>query len=309
MGAISGLGAGVMSAAAIAVSLGGRQSRNGWWSCQCPVCQGEGKLGLKDGSDGLAVNCFHGCSYSEILSELESLGLYDPESAEPARELTEEELQHQIEVEARKRAQRIADARDIWNETRPAGSIVQVYLWNRSLFFPLPPDRIRFHPGSRRRGWGPAMVCRVDHAEHDSVGVHFTFLTPAGQKISIKPQRKTYGPVGGGAIQIGEPQPDNWTVVGEGLESTLSIALAINAPGWAALSAPGIKSLALPPAAKMVLIAADNDGKGVGQRAAEHAARRWVAEGRKVRIILPPMPNSDWNDVVCGKAPGSIEGF
>jgi phage/plasmid primase-like uncharacterized protein len=86
------------------------------------------------------------------------------------------------------------------------------------------------------------------------------------------------------------------------------MALALKAPGWAALSAGGIKRLALPPTARMVLIAADNDPKGVGQRAANAAAARWLAEGRRVKICMPPVAGTDWNDVVLGRAPARLGG-
>lgn len=39
-------------------------------------------------------------------------------------------------------------------------------------------------------------------------------------------------------------------------------------PGWAALSAPGIKSLGLPERVRDLVIALDNDENGTGQEAA-----------------------------------------
>ena len=72
-----------------------------------------------------------------------------------------------------------------------------------------------------------------------------------------------------------------WLLVAEGLETTLSVMRACALPGWAALSAGGIKSLVLPPSANMIMICADNDANGVGQRAANAAAERFLAEGRR----------------------------
>ena len=69
-------------------------------------------------------------------------------------------------------------------------------------------------------------------------------------------------------------------------------------PGWAALSASGIRNLILPPEARRVVIAADNDENGVGWKGALVAARRWAFEGRQVRIDMPPTPDTDWNDVL-----------
>jgi putative DNA primase/helicase len=73
-------------------------------------------------------------------------------------------------------------------------------------------------------------------------------------------------------------------------------------PAWAALSAPGIENLVLSPEATHIVICADNDRNGTGQRAAHKAAQRWMAEGRRVRIALPP-PGFDFNDVLTGRAP------
>ena len=125
-------------------------------------------------------------------------------------------------------------------------------------------------------------------------------------KATIEPQRRTIGAIAGGAVQLGRPQPDNWLVVSEGIESGLSMSLAIDAPCWAALSAGGIKRLILPPLAKMVLIAADNDSNGTGMRAANTAAARWSREGRRVRICTPPLRNTDWNDVLMLRAPARL---
>jgi phage/plasmid primase-like uncharacterized protein len=52
------------------------------------------------------------------------------------------------------------------------------------------------------------------------------------------------------------------------------------------------------PLAAEVIICADHDTNGVGQRKAEAAARRWHTEGRRVRIALPPKPNTDFNDIL-----------
>ena len=48
----------------------------------------------------------------------------------------------------------------------------------------------------------------------------------------------------------------------------------------------------------MVLIAADNDASGAGQRAARETAERFLREGRRVRIATPEMPDTDFNDLL-----------
>jgi hypothetical protein len=40
---------------------------------------------------------------------------------------------------------------------------------------------------------------------------------------------------------------------------------------------------------------------GRGEEAARNAARRWIAEGRRVQIAMPPDPGTDFNDVLLGR--------
>ena len=84
--------------------------------------------------------------------------------------------------------------------------------------------------------------------------------------------------------------------VAEGVESGLSAAQLFALPCWSAVYAGGLRSLALPPDVRNVIIAADNDASGIGQRNALAAYDRWTAEGRSVRIKIPP--DDDFNDVL-----------
>ena len=51
-----------------------------------------------------------------------------------------------------------------------------------------------------------------------------------------------------------------------------------------------------------MIILADHDLSGAGQRAARTAAARWLAEGRRARIVLPPVPGTDMADVLAGRS-------
>jgi phage/plasmid primase-like uncharacterized protein len=151
------------------------------------------------------------------------------------------------------------------------------------------------------------MVALVDHVERGPVAIHRTFLKPDGSdKANIEPAKASLGPVRGGAVRLGMPRFDTWLAICEGIETALSIALACNLPTWAALSASGVKNLVLPFEVRLVVICADHDENDVGQRAAHDAAQRWHAEGRRVRIFVPPTPGTDWNDVLRGKAPACL---
>ena len=60
----------------------------------------------------------------------------------------------------------------------------------------------------------------------------------------------------------------------------------------------------LPPDVRRILIAADNDVSGVGQRNALAAYDRWTAEGRSARIKTPPNTGDDFNDLLLAARGG-----
>jgi putative DNA primase/helicase len=143
----------------------------------------------------------------------------------------------------------------------------------------------------------PAMVARIDHVTRGMVGVHRTYITPDHRRHD----RATLGPIGGGAVRLGMPRAGEWLAVGEGIESTAAAVVACDMPGWAAGSAGGIRALILPPEATNIIIIVDHDANGVGQRAAQDAAERWLVERRRVRVAMPPEPDTDFNDVLNGR--------
>jgi phage/plasmid primase-like uncharacterized protein len=147
------------------------------------------------------------------------------------------------------------------------------------------------------------MIGLVEHVGHGPIAVHRTFVSKDGSgKAAVEPDKASLGPVAGGAVRLAQVRAGQWLLVAEGLETTLSVMHACALSGWAALSAGGIKNLVLPPSANMVLICADNDANGVGQRAANDAAERFLAEGRRVRIAQPPTSGLDFNDLLRGSA-------
>jgi hypothetical protein len=84
-------------------------------------------------------------------------------------------------------------------------------------------------------------------------------------------------------------------MIGEGIETCLATMQATGKPAWAALSTSGLRSLELPDPILDIVVLADGDAPG--EAAAEASARRWVDEGRRVRIARPPQ-GSDFNDLL-----------
>ncbi len=190
--------------------------------------------------------------------------------------------------------------RQLWQSSQPAREMpVQVYLNERGIT-DIPPS-IRCLPHHRHTPTGtycPVMLSAVvDHAGRLRA-LHRTYITANGKKAPVAPAKMTLGVVGGYATHLAKA--GERLAVAEGIETSLSVMQSTGIPAWAALSAGGIEHLILPPLplAREVLICADNDANGRGQRAADTAATRWYAEGRSVRIATPPQAGKDFNDLL-----------
>jgi putative DNA primase/helicase len=289
----------IVSAREVAAVLGDARQEGRGWRCRCPLHGGH-SLVLRDGDAArLLITCWGGCDRLDVLAELGSRGLLDPIDRGQGG------AQSTFNPKRDDDARRIAPVYEIWNAAFPAlPSPIKRYFASRGITLP-PPPTLRWAP----RCWHgaacrvlPAMVGLVEHVERGIVGIHRTYLRPDGSAkadISQDWQKRALGPIGGGAVRLGMPLTGAWFAVGEGIETVLSVMTACAVPGWAALSAGGLRALILPPEASHVLVCADNDHSGVGQRAAHYAAARWLAEGRRVRLAVPPHAGTDFNDVLC----------
>ena len=177
------------------------------------------------------------------------------------------------------------------------------YFRSRAIVGPLPAS-LRFMADLEHwptRQMLPAIVARVDAVDGAFLGVHLTFLTSDGKtNAALGYKRKLMlGGTRGGAVQLGEPTGE--LTVTEGVENGLTVLEATGCPTWAALSTSGIMALELPPGVAVVTIAADGDEPGAA--AADLAAQRWRAEGR--RVLVRPAPwGMDFNDVAMAHARG-----
>ena len=141
------------------------------------------------------------------------------------------------------------------------------------------------------------MIARVTSADEEPIAVLRTFLSRTGTgKAPVEPERMILGRCRGGAVRLGTAQPGQWLVI----ETALSVTQACSLTAWAALSAGGIRKLLLPREATHVVICADHDTSGVGERAARDTAERFLREGRHIHIAMPPEPETDFNDILCG---------
>jgi putative DNA primase/helicase len=175
------------------------------------------------------------------------------------------------------------------------------YLAGRGIIIPVPASLrwvSRCWHGAARACL-PAMVAAIVDVAGELIGVHRTFLRPDGTgKAEVEPCKAMLGRAAGGAVRLA-PAAET-LMVGEGIETCLAAMQACAMPAWAALGTSGLTGLILPPNVHTVIVLADNDTNGTGERAARAAAARWLAEGRRVRIAIPPMPGTDMADVLAG---------
>ena len=286
-----------MNADEIAKALNGQRAGSGW-SARCPVHDDRTpSLSIKTGDDGkVLVHCFAGCGQNEVVSQLKARGLWPLSSNQPSRPI--ERAADNTDPETRtKRAMKT------WNLSGPPeGTAVERYLHGRGLKLPMTPTppmplALRNHQGLKHPTgsvW-PAMVALVTNGlDGAPMAIHRTFLLVDGSgKAPVDPAKMMYGPTRGGAVRLGEAGEK--LLIGEGIETCLAAMQATSIPAWAALSASGFSTLALPPEVREVIILADGDEAGVN--AARDAARRWKWEGRITRVAQAP-EGEDFNDIL-----------
>jgi phage/plasmid primase-like uncharacterized protein len=256
----------------------------------CPVHRGRGRNAwarrLADG--GAKLGCFsHQCPPREIADAIRGYRI----------ERSFVELEQRCEPGE---AERSEYARSIWRESHGiAGTPAAKYLAGRGIT--IGPASLRCHPRLRHKPSGrffPAMVAAVQ-IDHRITSVHRTYLRPDGAgKADVEPNKMMLGPVMGGAVRLG---PVAGTVcLAEGIETGLSVLQASGVSTWAALSTSGLLNILLPPEIRTVIICADHDLNGAGQRAAQQAAMRLLRQDptRRVRIALPPTAGDDFNSML-----------
>jgi putative DNA primase/helicase len=282
-----------MGAAGIARQLGATRQGNNW-RCACPRGCGYG-LSFCDGPDGrLLAFCFGGCQFDRIMAALVEYGLLDDDDDDDLH------VSRRVIVCPRDGAERIAHARQIydsgvWDER------IAVYLHSREIGLTSPVLRFQEQAPHRLGARLPAMLAPVVNVTGEQIGVHLTYLRRGGAGKATLPkeyQRECRGVIHGGAIRLMPFDPKVELVISEGLETGLAAAQIFALPCWSAVYAGGLRSLALPPDVRRIIIAADNDVSGAGQRNALAAYDRWIAEGRSVRIKCPPDAGDDFNDVL-----------
>lgn len=307
-----------MNAQSITKDVGGKW-HGSYGLCHCPGpnhAHGDKhpSLQVSDGEQEVMVHCFAGCDWREVKSILRSRGLLpaSDDNTYPQRP-DPDELERIRQDRAEKDAKRSLAALRVWKQCSPAssGGLADTYLKSRGLWLPdcdvIQETESLIHGDSGQAF--PAMVCLVEQGSNPvgvatpdpavkgrcPIGIHRTYLCQDGAgKALVDRNKAMLGRCSGGAVRL-FPIAEKMAVA-EGVETALAVNRLSSLNTWAALSTSGLIGLILPDQVRNIVIAADNDQNGAGERAAIAAAKRWTAEGRKVEITMPSKAGTDWLD-------------
>ena len=200
---------------------------------------------------------------------------------------------------------RAAAARNLWNRCGPIDSThAEAYLAARAIHrcrFPA----LRFHSAlpyrSASGGWRrfPALVAAVTGDDGALEGVHRTWLDPSRPaKARVSRPRKALGRVHGLAVRFGDADSASTLLVGEGIETVLSLVTAWpdtvlpHAVAAAALSAGSLGAFVPPKHVTRLIIAHDRDKEG--RLASLRLQLRCTQLGIATAFMLPA--GNDFND-------------
>ncbi len=201
-------------------------------------------------------------------------------------------------------------ALNLWNRCQPIDRTqAEKYLAARGIRrcrFPA----LRFHHALPHRsdsgGWRrlPAMVAAVAGDDGEIQGVHRTWLDPKRPAMAnVAAPRKSLGCIHGFAVRFGEPAAASTLLVGEGIETVLSLvtvlpdgALPTAVPSGtfaaAALSAGSLGAFVPPNRVTRLIVAQDRDE--TGERASRRLQLRCTRLGIGCAVLMPA--GNDFND-------------
>ena len=207
----------------------------------------------------------------------------------------------------------VAAARNLWNRCRPIDRThAEKYLIARGIRrcrFPA----LRFHGAlpyrSEAGGWRryPALVAAVAGDDGEVAGVHRSWLDPVHPVLApVSRPRKALGRIHGLAVRFGEPARASTLLVGEGIETVLSLVTVLpwrgadpshapvlpDAVAAAALSAGSLGAFVPPGHVTRLVIAQDRDK--AGGLAARRLQLRCTRLGIASPVLLPA--GNDFND-------------
>lgn len=195
--------------------------------------------------------------------------------------------------------QPIRDIQKILDEANNPG-VVDAYLRRRGISVSSPV--LRGHPAcpyfedGNLIGRFPAVICPLIDQNGVLQSLHRIYTEgPEPHKKTMKPAST----INGAAVRLIEPTDE--LGIGEGVETSIAVFELFGVPTWAGISDNGISTFTPPAGIKRLIVFGDNDQNFVGQAAAYGLAKRLAREGHKVDVRIPPIPDTDWLDVLTGR--------
>jgi putative DNA primase/helicase len=194
--------------------------------------------------------------------------------------------------------------RKFWADAKPTaqGDIVDTYLRSRGVGLDVYPNTIRTVQSLRyydddSNSTFPAMLAMVHDLTGKPVTIHRTYIAPDGSgKAPVEKPRKVVCRHGRSPhVRLAPVMPIMG--IAEGIESALSAMKLFRTPTWSVLSTYGIETFEPLAEIERLIVFADNDANGAGQKAAYALAVR--LSGRiVVEVKFPKEPGADWNDAL-----------
>jgi putative DNA primase/helicase len=290
------------------VTLGFDQTVISQKHCPCPMCEGKDRFRMIDLEGGCRWIC-NQCGTGDAMDLIQNvMGWTFKAAVEKIRPLVPGAT---YSVTPKKPDQadikrRTAELMDVWRGADNRAGVSQ-YLQSRGL----PSEAFnqadlrcgkikRFDADGKHLDDEQAMLARVITPQNRCVALHRTYLLPENKRE--KKITKTIGTINGGAIRLFNVKGATTLIIAEGIETAIAARWLLKDkqglfPAWAAISANGMKKIAVPTFIERVIIMADNDSSYTGQAAAYDLANRLkVREKRNVEVFFPKKPDTDWLD-------------
>jgi putative DNA primase/helicase len=276
-------------------------------NCPCPMCGGRDRFRFLDrrGQDGDGMWICNQCQ-PKPRPAIDLAVAYSGRPFREAARVIDDILGDRVVPMVRReppadKAKDLARAKACWRRgvSVRQGDVVDRYLRGRRAGLATYPSCLRI--SAREPYWNdgsvsrhPAMLALITDPVGQPISVHRTYLAADGaDKADLPVQRKAVSSFGPGpTIRLAPAAPTMG--IAEGIETALSAAKLFGVPVWSVMSDYGMATFEPPPEVQHLIIFADQDEHGAGQRAASSLAARLPI---RTEIKLPEQLG-DWNDVL-----------
>jgi AAA domain/Toprim domain len=189
------------------------------------------------------------------------------------------------------------------------GTFADRYLRSRGIALSPWPDALRFNGSTyckERNSHLPAVIALMSAApDAEPTSVFRIYLSADGKaKAAIKEPKLSLGkPLAGKAVWLGEL--GERIVITEGVEDAAACLIACETFAAAGIG-DNTANIVLPTSVREVVIFADRDADGKGERIAYKLAERLHGEGRRVLIALAPEPYKDANELLIKQGASAV---